>query len=153
MLSKLRQFPTHRININFYLRGELKWEGTLKLLMCSAIYLVKCQETNNNKINLENCLCIRKFLTYFVVEDAKCYCAVLSIPLYVCLDKVRLWGVGGKVGVFFFFLLKLCHLLLAVSLWWSEIHLEKLFSVDLHAYACTEGNACKWGSICTDYSN
>lgn len=76
----------------------------------------QCQETNNNKINLENCLCIRKFFTYFVVEDAKRYCAVLSIPLYVCLDKVRLWGVGGKVGVFVFFLLKLCHLLLAVSL-------------------------------------
>lgn len=76
----------------------------------------QCQETNNNKINLKNCLCILKFLTYFVLEDvAKCYCTVLSILLYVCLDKVRFGGEWWWCS-FFFLLLQLCHLQLAISL-------------------------------------
>lgn len=48
------------------------------------------QETNNNKINPKNHSRIRKSLTYFVPEHAKCCCTMLSILLYVCLDKVRL---------------------------------------------------------------
>lgn len=148
MLSKLRQFSTHRININFYLRGKLKWEGTLKLLNVLSYFLDEhCEETDNNKTQLKNHSRIRKFVSYFVPENAKCYRAVHSILLCVCLDKVEL------CLLFNLFLLQLCHLILGILLGWFEMHLEKLSSVDLYAYACTEGNAYKWGSICTDYSN